>query len=196
MTNDIDDKLARSLAMAVTRYPRANLQQLARAAGISKATLYRLARTRDSVVELLVRRAERHMREALALVDRPGASSAEALLHLTEYITREPEFYLFWQAALWINLGEMTDEVVSEGYAPSFFSDRLERFFLDGQQSGAFRIDMPARWLAKSYDFLLYAAMESAQRGEIATLGMTKLVHHLFSTGALANGAAGGQRNG
>lgn len=39
---------------------------------------------------------------------------------------------------------------------------------------------MPARWLAKSHDFLLYAAIESAQRGEIATLGMASMVNKIF----------------
>ena len=43
MSDPLDDKLARALALSIAQQPRASLQQLARAAGISKATLYRIS---------------------------------------------------------------------------------------------------------------------------------------------------------
>lgn len=47
-----------------------------------------------------------------------------------------------------------------------------------------FRIDVPSLWLVRAYDFLLYAAIDAAQRGEIAPLGMTSMVQKLFLEGA------------
>ncbi|WP_205191731.1 TetR/AcrR family transcriptional regulator [Burkholderia sp. LMG 13014] len=189
MTIELDDKLAGALALAVSQHPRANLQQLARAAGTSKGTLYRICTTREGVIDLLMQRAERHMRDALEKADLMQQPFAEALHRLTENLMTGREFYLFWNAALWVNLRDAKDQDM-KGYASSFFSDALEDFFLRGQKAGVFRIDMPARWLAKSYDFLLYAAIESAQKGEIATLGMSGIVNKTFLHGASADPAS------
>ncbi|WZB65264.1 hypothetical protein WJ971_21030 [Achromobacter xylosoxidans] len=65
MSDGLDDKLARALALSVAQQPRANLQQLARSAGISKATLYRIAPTRDAVIDLLLERATQYLQDAL-----------------------------------------------------------------------------------------------------------------------------------
>lgn len=186
MTIELDDKLAGALALAVSQHPRANLQQLARAAGTSKSTLYRICTTREGVIELLMERTERHMRHALDKADLMQPPFADALRRLTEHLMTGREFYLFWNAALWVNLGDTKDHDM-KGYVSSFFSDALEDFFLRGQKAGVFRIDMPARWLAKSYDFLLYAAIESAQRGELATLGMPAIVDKMSLHGASAD---------
>ncbi|GKS84391.1 TetR/AcrR family transcriptional regulator [Acidovorax sp. SUPP1855] len=188
MTIELDDKLAGALALAVSQHPRANLQQLARAAGTSKGTLYRICTTREGVIEILMERAKRHMREALDKAHLMQPPFVDALHRLTEHLMTRREFYLFWNAAMWVNLGDAKDHDV-KGYVASFFSDALEDFFLRGQKAGIFRIDMPARWLAKSYDFLLYAAIESALRGEIASLGMPMMVDKMFLHGASADAA-------
>lgn len=74
---------------------------------------------------------------------------------------------------------------------PSFYGEALKEFFLEGQKAGVFRIDMPAKWFVRAYDFLLYAAVESAQRGEIATVGMAALVIKTFLDGATQSPASG-----
>ncbi|MCB5186298.1 hypothetical protein LG201_13870 [Methylobacillus gramineus] len=186
MTIELDEKLTRALALAVSQHPRANLQQLARAAGTSKATLYRISPTREGVIKLLTERSRRHMQQALDQASLMQPPFEVALHRLAENVIAERELYLFWTAALWVNLSDVRDEA-PEGYVPSFFSNTLEAFFLQGQKAGVFRIDMPARWLAKSYDFLLYAAIESVQRGEIATLGMSEMVNKMFMRGAGAD---------
>jgi len=183
MTIEIDAKLAGALALAVAQQPRANLQQIAKSAGISKATLYRISATRDGVIELLMTMADRHMRSSISDSDLDNGQFISALSRLTENLIQQRELYLFWNASLWINLGDTKDQDI-KGYSRSFFSDAIERFFLSGQKAGVFRIDMPARWIAKSYDFLLYAAIESAQRGEIASLGIAELVNKTFLSGS------------
>lgn len=189
MTIELDDKLASALALAVSRHPRANLQQLARAAGTSKGTLYRLCPTREGLIDLLMQRVERHMREALEKADLVRRPFADALHCLTEHLMTRREFYLFWNAVLSVDLVAAKSHD-TKGCALSFFGDALEDYFLRGQKAGVFRIDMPARWLAKSYGFLLYAAIESARRGEIATLGMSGLVNRIFLHGASADSAS------
>ena len=49
-----DESFLVPLALALVAQPRANLQELARAIGISKATLYRYCRTREELIQRLI----------------------------------------------------------------------------------------------------------------------------------------------
>jgi len=187
MSEGLDDKLARALALSVSQQPRANLQQLARSAGISKATLYRISPTREGVIDLLMERATQHLQDALARADLETPPHAAALQRLTEAVVQGREYYLFWNHAQWVRVIDARTEDVNAPI-PSFYGDALETFFLNGQRAGVFRIDVPALWLVRAYDYLLYAAMDAAQRGEIAPLGMASMVQKLFLQGA-ANAA-------
>lgn len=184
MTLLVDTQLSASLALAITQKPRANLQQLATMVGISKATLYRLAPTREGLICLIHAEAERHIQNSLNAADLSSASYEEALSRLIRHILTGKELYLFWSMTLWMDLGTSKDLNVS-GYSPSFLTRALEEFFLKGQQAGVFRIDLPATWLAKSLDYMIYAAAESAQRGEIASLSAPELVEKIFYKGAI-----------
>ncbi|XJC73098.1 TetR/AcrR family transcriptional regulator [Delftia tsuruhatensis] len=188
MTIELDDKLASALALAVSQHPRANLEQLARAAGTSKGTLYRICATREGMIDLLMQRTERHMREALEKADLTRLPFADALHRLTKHLMTHRELYLFWSAVVSVDLGGTKDHDM-KGYALSFLEVR-SRIFLRGQKAGVFRIDMSARWLAKSYSFLLYGALDSAQRGEIATLGISGSVNKIFLCGASSDPAS------
>lgn len=188
MTNSIDERLAGALALAVVQKPRANLQQIARQAGISKATLYRISPTREGLIKMLWDLSSAHMQRALQIADLDRPPFVSALERLTDAAMKGREFYLFWNSALWMDLNDSRQGEV-HGYSPSFYSDTLEIFFLNGQKAGVFRIDMSAKWLAKAYDFLLYAAAESAQRGEIALVGMPAMVNMMFMQGGSASSA-------
>lgn len=180
----LDDRLAASLSVAVTQSPRANLQQLATQAGISKATLYRICSTREGLIELLTAQATMHMQHAISNSFLDTGNFRQALLELTRHILHKKELYLFWCSSLWMDLTNTRCTEVS-GYRSSFYSRRLEEFFLSGQRAGYFRIDLTASWLAKSFDFLVYAAAESSLRGEIGTVGLEETVEKTFLFGAV-----------
>lgn len=62
MAAQMDDKLSNALVIAIVLNPRGNLQDIARRAGISKATLYRkVVTTREGVIELLMERSTKHL---------------------------------------------------------------------------------------------------------------------------------------
>lgn len=184
MSSNLDDKLAGALAIALAQKPRANLQQIAKSAGISKATLYRISPTREGVIKLLLERATKHLQDTLTNADLAKPSYAEALGRLTENVMQGSAFYLFWNTAQWVQMLDDKD-LDEQAPTPSLYGEALEEFFLNGQKAGVFRIDMPAKWLVKAYDSLLYAAVESAQRGEIATVGMGAMVSKAFLQGAV-----------
>ncbi|WYX15946.1 hypothetical protein WJ974_05395 [Achromobacter xylosoxidans] len=102
---------------------------------------------------------------------------------LTEAVVQGREFYMFWNHAQWVRVIDSRTVDLSVPI-PSFYGQALENFFLKGQKAGVFRIDVPSLWLVRAYDFLLYAAIDAAQRGEIAPLGMTSMVQKLFLEGA------------
>lgn len=183
MSDPLDDKLARALALSIAQQPRASLQQLARAAGISKATLYRISPTREGVIELLMTLAIQHLQDALARADLHTPPYPDALQRLTDVVVQGREYYVFWNHAEWVRMIDARTET-ADLPLPSFYGQTLETFFLNGQKAGAFRIDVPALWLVRAYDYLLYAAMDAVQRGEIAPLGMGAMVQKLFLEGA------------
>lgn len=182
MSSNLDDRLASALAIAIAQQPRANLQQIAKRAGISKATLYRISPTREGVIDLLMERATNHLQDALDKAELINPPFAAALTRLTSNVIRGGAFYLFWNAAQWVRMIDKKDGN-EEAVLPSFYGEALEEFFLRGQRAGVFRVDMPAKWLVKSYDYLLYAAVESAQSGEVATVGMAAMVEKTFLHG-------------
>lgn len=185
MASQLDDKLASALAIAIAQNPRGNLQEIAQREGISKATLYRkVATTREGVIELLMDRATKHLQDALLNAELDKPPYTEALQRLTTNVMQGRAFYQFWNVAQWVQMLD-AKEVDEHAPLPSFYGDALEEFFLLGQKAGVFRIDLPAKWLVKTYDSLLYAAVDAAQRGEIATVGMVAMIDKTFLNGTL-----------
>lgn len=182
MSNALDDKLARALALALALKPRANLQQIAKSAGISKATLYRIAPTREAIIEMLLKRSTKHLQEALAKADLDKPPFVDALSRLTANIIQRSEYYLFWTTIQFLDIISANESLAS---TPMFYEPALEDFFYRGQRAGAFRIDLPTKWLVRNYDFQLFAAIDSAQRGEIGRLELETLVTKTFFHGTL-----------
>ena len=60
-----DESFLVPLALALVAQPRANLQELARAIGISKATLYRYCRTREELIQRLMEHSVHALREGV-----------------------------------------------------------------------------------------------------------------------------------
>jgi len=187
IVNGVDDKLASALALAVVRRPRSTLQEIAQSAGISKATLYRIAPTRKAIIEMLFERATVHLQGALGKAEIDTSPPIAALSRLTANVVQGRAFYLFWYHAQWVRV--MDDKGDPSQLYHSFFSDALEKFFLRGQESGVFRIDLPARWLAMAYDSLLFSAIDSAEAGEVALLGLETLIEKTLLTGVVVQSA-------
>jgi len=130
----------------------ANMAEVAAAAGVARATVYRYFPTRQALLEQLaeiaVRDAGRRLEETrLEKVDPDEGvtRAARALLEVGDYLT----------------------VIAREGVRPR--SDDYERrllapprrLFARGQSSGAFRRDMPADWLTNAFVELVVSAAAS-----------------------------------
>src|SRR5690554_2483338 len=82
--DDDDIRLLAALAQALVSQPRATLQELAQAVGISKASLYRFCRTREQLVEWLVLYSARTISEMLDTAGLDSNLPLNVLDHLIE----------------------------------------------------------------------------------------------------------------
>lgn len=173
-----DGQLMASLAVAMVDQPRASLQELAKAVGISKATLYRFCRTREQLYERLVEHAVQAVSEATENADLTGAAPLEALRRLTEGSLGHRELSLFL-TYYWRN------NAAGSGIRTNW-DQALDAFFLRGQQQGVFRVDIPAAALTEIYVSVLTGIISAEKNGRVARLGMATLVESVFLGGALA----------
>jgi len=181
--------LTRSLCLALARHPRLTLQQLANHVNISKATLYRLASTREALLERLSQHA---MQVGVQIFENAGLDSKpaeQALRDLTQGLLEQREFYAFALTHHWVRALDHGESAEHQRQC-AYYETRMEALFLRGQREGAFRSDLPALWLAKSYNFLLYGLLDTEQRGELDGEPLQELLLGMFLQGAQAVDAA------
>ena len=185
ISSDADEKLLRALAVAIVQHPRATLQELARAAGVSKATLYRFCRTRKQLIDTLRNYCIEMVGNVIEASALDTAPPLEALHRLTENHLAQKEFSVFliyhWKP------NEAPGENADSAWDKSKrYEQMLDAFFLRGQKEGVFRIDVSAACLADTYSYLLYGLMESERLGRVARMGLSSTLEQLFLFGVHA----------
>jgi len=180
--NHPDPTLIRALAASLVQRPGASLTELAKGAGISRATLYRLAPTRSAILAMLMSHAFTQVDGALSLAegrkDDPKAGLEAATAAMLD--ARDLIVLLFYQ------FGEEGKNKNDLHYSPPEWAPldaRLDAFFLSGQKAGAFTIEMPAPWLSDFYWTCLYGAAWSIARGRMAPASALSTVMRSFLRG-------------
>lgn len=175
-----------ALARVMVEQPRATLQELARAVGVSKATLYRYCRTREELIAQLTTLAAEVVTDAMHRADLDHGAPLDALRRLIANNLEHRELTAF--------LMHFWRDAPPESRISDADWDRImDGFFLRGQQAGIFRIDIPAAGLTEVFVGLLLGLMEAERRGRIARSGLAELVEGAFLTGALARPASAPQ---
>lgn len=181
MNASSDEQFLKALAIAIVHRPRANLYELASAVGVSKATLYRTAKTREQLVDKVrdhcVHLIKRLIEEARLQTDPPLV----ALRQLTENFVAHREFnsFLFyhWQPTE----GDFRDAGIWAEHEAL-----LDSFFLRGQKAGVFRMDVTAACLSDCFCSMTGGLAESEMRGRIARATLPDVIEMLFVNGAIA----------
>jgi TetR/AcrR family transcriptional regulator, mexCD-oprJ operon repressor len=173
-----DTKTLNALALALVATPRANLQELAKAAGISRATLYRMFRTREALIVSLFERAMAAVAEVMDTAGLETAAPEEALRRLIEKHLEYRELMTFlWY--YWKDAPVDTSAVDSWDAA-------MDAYFLRGQQMGVFRIDISAPALSEVLIYTIVGLIDAERRGRVARLGLATVIENLFLDGAAA----------
>src|SRR5690554_5235291 len=177
--DDNDIRLLASLAEALVAQPRATLQELAQAVGISKASLYRFCRTREQLVEWLALYSARTISEALEGAGLDTNPPVEVLGYLIDHhlthrdLTKFIEYY--WRE----------DQATLESHREKWQS-LMDAFFLRGQQEGLFRIDISAAALTELWVATVVGMADAERRGRVARAGLPGLIKDIFLQGTQA----------
>ncbi len=173
------DHVLRSAAALLTRKSTATMDEVARAAGISRATLHRHFAGRDALVRAL---------EALGIEECEAALDAARLdegpaTDAVHRMVREIEPAAGLLAFLYTENQLFEGEEQNQGWTR--IDDRVAAVFRRGQRSGEFRIDLTPAWLTEALYGLLASAAWAVSEGRVARKDFTHMIVELLLGGAL-----------
>ncbi|GAA3727833.1 helix-turn-helix domain-containing protein [Streptomyces tremellae] len=172
------DHVLRSAAALLTRRATATLDEVARAAGIGRATLHRHFAGRDALVRAL---ESLGIQETEAALDAARLDDGPAEGALRRFVAAvEPAAGLLAFLITENQLFEGDD--VHEGW--SRIDGRISSLFRRGQERGEFRIDLPPAWLTEALYGLIGACAWSIQDGRVAARDFPYMTCELLLGGA------------
>ncbi|WP_030907398.1 TetR/AcrR family transcriptional regulator [Streptomyces sp. NRRL F-5126] len=170
------EHLLRSAAALLARRPAATMDEVARAAGIGRATLHRHFAGRDALVRALESLGIQEIEAALDAADIDAGPAEDALRRFVAAV--EPAAGLL---AFLVTENQLFEGDVHEGWNRT--DARICALFRRGQESGEFRIDLPAAWLAEALSGLISACAWSIQDGRVAARDFTRMTVELLLGG-------------
>ncbi len=177
------EHVLRSAAALLTRKSTATMDEVAKAAGISRATLHRHFAGRDALVRALEALGIAECEAALDAARPAEGSAPEAVRRLVREI--EPAAgllaFLYSEAQLFEGEGQ------HEGW--SRIDDRIAALFARGQAAGEFRIDLTPAWLTEALYGLLASGAWAVADGRVAAKDFTHMIAELLLGGALRHPA-------
>ncbi|WP_119288776.1 TetR/AcrR family transcriptional regulator [Streptomyces sp. YIM 130001] len=177
MTTDREQVLE-SAAALLTRKATSTMDEVARAAGISRATLHRLFAGRDTLVRAIEDMSLRRFEEALDAARLDEDAASEALRRLVA--EAEPVAGVL---AFLITENQLFEaEEMNEGW--SRIDGRVAALFRRGQESGEFRIDLTPAWLTEALYGLISSGAWAVQDGRLAAKDFQYMIVELLLGGA------------
>ncbi|MCX5522912.1 helix-turn-helix domain-containing protein [Streptomyces bobili] len=173
------DHVLRSAAALLTRKSTATMDEVAKAAGISRATLHRQFAGRDALVRALEALGIQECEGALDRARPDDGRASEAVRRMVREI--EPVAALL--AFLYSENQLFEGEEQNEGWAR--IDDRIAALFRRGQADGEFRIDLTPAWLTEALYGLLASGAWAVAEGRVARNDFTHMIVELLLGGAL-----------
>lgn len=170
---DAERSIARIVAAARTCLsddPDATVDDIAKAAGVGRMTLYGHFRTRPDLVEAALVDALQAGEAILSAVDLAGDARA-ALTRLLQ-----SSWSLVAESAA---LASAARSVLPAGRLLELHgapAERVNELVRRGQQQGVFRTDLPIGWLVSAVHYILKGAAEEARAGHIAEADVARII--------------------
>lgn len=175
--------LHHALAATLVSHPRCTLSELARGAGISRATLYRFAPTREAIDEALFAAGFERLEAAASSFD-GNVDAQQVLEQVTAALLADWELVTLVFARMMEEQQRQGDlHLLPERWAP--IGERFEAFFLRGQRVGEFNVEFTAMWLADFYWTCFYGITWSLARGRLAPAMAASTLLASFRHGAM-----------
>ncbi|MFJ5309027.1 TetR/AcrR family transcriptional regulator [Streptomyces sp. NPDC088350] len=173
------DHVLRSAAALLTRKSTSTMDEVAKAAGISRATLHRQFAGRDALVRALEALGIAECESALDTARLDEGPAADAVRRLVRAL--EPAAGLL--AFLYTENQLFEGEQQNEGWTR--LDDRIATLFRRGQSSGEFRIDLTPAWLTEALYGLMASGAWAVQEGRVAANDFSHMIVELLLGGAL-----------
>src|SRR6476646_10110921 len=162
---DAERSIARILDAAVDALAEdqeASMSEIARRAGVVRATIYVHYPTRDALLDAVTERALHETRRVIDAAEPQRSDPVEALRRVIAATWRHLGRY---HALVAITTSRASSEEVHERHTPVL--DQLLPLIQRGQASGAFRTDVSANWHLSMLIALIHAASAEARAGRI-----------------------------
>ncbi len=171
-------QVLRAAAALLTRKATATMDEVARAAGIGRATLHRHFAGRDALVRAL---EELGLQELEAALDAAGIDEGpedEAVRRLVAAVEPVGPLLSFLVTENQLFEGDQQNE----GWAR--IDARVSALFRRGQENGVFRIDLSPAWLTEAFYGLVGSGAWAVQDGRVAAKDFQYMIVELLLGGA------------
>ncbi|WP_328899299.1 MULTISPECIES: TetR/AcrR family transcriptional regulator [unclassified Streptomyces] len=172
------EQVLRSAAALLTRKSTATMDEVAKAAGIGRATLHRHFAGRDALVRALEELGIQEFEAALDAAAMDEGTSEEALRRFVRAM--EPSAGLLSFLVTENQLWEDGDQ--NAGW--DRLDARVAAFFRRGQERGEFRIDLTPAWLTEALYGLIGSGAWAVQAGRVAARDFPYMIAELLLGGA------------
>lgn len=150
--------------------PDASMDEIARAAGVSRQTVYAHFPSRDALIDAVIKRGTAEFTSLLDGVDLDQAPPAQALTRLLDAGWQIAARYPFLWLQPAVDPGKDADR-----HAPVM--DRMLDIVRRGQASGDFDASVPARWLLSAALALGRATEDEVKAGRMTIEQATRAMH-------------------
>ncbi|MEU1126782.1 TetR/AcrR family transcriptional regulator [Streptomyces sp. NPDC005899] len=172
------EQVLRSAAALLTRRSTATMDEVARAAGIGRATLHRHFAGRDALIRALEDLGIQEFEAALDAAALGEGTAEEGLRRLVTAVEPSAGLLSFLVTESQLFEGDQ----VNEGW--SRLDARVSAFFRRGQERGELRIDLTPAWLTEALYGLISSCAWSVQVGRVAAQDFTHMIVELLLGGA------------
>lgn len=163
----------------LNRNPQANMADVAKAAGVTRQTVYAHYPTREVLVSAAIDHATQHAVAAMDAADLDSGSPLDALLRLAE-----AGWQLFERYPLLLAMS--SDDADADRGRHQFIRSRMERLIERGQATGDFDSRFRSDWLVTAAIAIGHAAGEQVTAGRMTNddgvdavrRSMLKLLQH------------------
>ncbi|MFI6939924.1 TetR/AcrR family transcriptional regulator [Streptomyces sp. NPDC050418] len=171
------EHILHSAAALLTRKATSTMDEVAKAAGISRATLHRQFAGRDALIRALEELGLSRLEAAVDAARLDEGDAADAVRRLVTEV--EPVAGVL---AFLVTENQLFEsEGMNEGW--SRLDARIEALFRRGQESGEFRVDLSATWLSEALYGLISSGAWAVQDGRVAAKDFQFMIVELLLGG-------------
>ncbi len=171
-------QVLRAAAALLTRKATATMDEVARAAGIGRATLHRHFAGRDALVRALEELGLQELEAALDTAAIDEGPEDDAVRRLVAAVEPVGPLLSFLVTENQLFEGDQQNE----GWAR--IDARISALFRRGQENGVFRIDLTPAWLTEALYGLVGAGAWAVQDGRVAAKDFQYMIVELLLGGA------------